>query len=112
MLDAFRSYPLSWYSLLVLLLVCSLYVPLQRLKHIRDLTFLGGRAPGVKNGFLGWLLNRSLWYTFNCHLGLNFIWGAVKSFQDSTALDFWDWMFEHNGASAKGSYTAEGTRFL
>lgn len=112
MLDTFRSYLLSWYSLLVLLVICSLYVPLQRLRHNYDLTFLGGRAPAVKNGFLGWLLNRSLWYTFNCCPGLNFIWGAVKSFQDSTALDFWHWMFGHNGALAKGSYTAEGTLFL
>ena len=54
MLEAFRSHLLSWYALLVLLLVCGLYVPLQRLKLNRDLAFLGGRAQAVKSGFLGW----------------------------------------------------------
>lgn len=63
MLDAFRSYLLSWYSFFVLLVVCSLYVPLQRLKHNRDLVLLGGRAPAVKNGFLGWLLIGPLFVT-------------------------------------------------
>jgi hypothetical protein len=69
MLDAFRSYLLSWYSLFVLLVVCSLYVPLQRLKHNRDLAFLGGRAPAVKNGFLGWLLIEPLFVT-HTHLAI------------------------------------------
>jgi hypothetical protein len=54
MLEELRSYLLSWYTLLVLLVVCSLYVPLQRLRLNRDIAFLGGQAPAVKNGFLGW----------------------------------------------------------
>jgi hypothetical protein len=54
MLEALRSYLVSWYTPLVLLVVCSLYVPLQRLKLNRDIALLGGRAPAVKGGFFGW----------------------------------------------------------
>jgi hypothetical protein len=53
MIEALRSYLLSWYFLLVLLVVCGLYVPLQRLRLNRDIARLGGRAPPVTSGFLG-----------------------------------------------------------
>jgi hypothetical protein len=54
MLEVLRSYLVSWYALLVLLVACSLYVPLQRLKLNREIAILGGRAPAVKGGFFGW----------------------------------------------------------
>jgi hypothetical protein len=53
MLELLRSYLASWYTLLLLLVGCGLYVPLQRLKLNRDIAALGGRAPAVKGGFFG-----------------------------------------------------------
>jgi hypothetical protein len=54
MLEALSPYLGSWYTLLVILAVCSLIVPLQRLRISRDISFLGGRAPAVQGGFFGW----------------------------------------------------------
>jgi hypothetical protein len=108
MLEALSPYLGSWYTLLVILVVCCLYVPLQRLRINRDITFLGGRAPAVQGGFFGWCACTLRNIRSNHQAGLSFIWGAVRSFQDYTGLDFWHWIFGHNGASAKGCYTAEG----
>jgi hypothetical protein len=60
MLHALSSYLVSWYTLLVVLVVCGLYVPLRRLKLNRDIAFLGGRAPAVQGGFFGWYCTQSL----------------------------------------------------
>jgi hypothetical protein len=56
------SYLVSWYTLPVLLVACSLSVPLQRLRLNRDIAVLGGRAPAVKGGLFGWYLEPSVWY--------------------------------------------------
>jgi hypothetical protein len=60
MLHALSSYLVSRYTLLVVLVVGSLYVPLQRLKLNRDIASLGGRAPAVQGGFFGWSCTQSL----------------------------------------------------
>lgn len=54
MLEVLRSLLVSWYTLLLLLVICSLYFPLQRLRLNREIAFLGGRASAVKGGFFGW----------------------------------------------------------
>lgn len=54
MLEALKSYLVSWYIPLVFLGIGSLYVPFQWLRLNRDIALLGGRAPAVKGGFLGW----------------------------------------------------------
>src|ERR1700712_1392967 len=40
-------------------------------------------------------------------LGIGFFWEAIRTWRNNTCLEFWEEIFEKNGCTANGSYTAE-----
>ncbi|KAL1984059.1 hypothetical protein VTN96DRAFT_9656 [Rasamsonia emersonii] len=83
----------SWRYLpiaLPLLFIGSLYV--QRWLSRRSALAIGAMAPDVD---------------IRGPLGLGFFLEAIRTWRNNTALEFWQWIFDHTGCAARGSYTAE-----
>lgn len=102
----------SWRYLpvaLPLLFIGSLYV--QRWFSRRRALAIGAMAPDVdirgplgRMGFFCSLRDDAL---ISVRTGLGFFWEAIRTWRNNTALEFWQWIFNHTGCAARGSYTAE-----